>query len=295
MIVLMGATGNTGRVAAEALLARGEKVRVLGRDAGKLATLRARGAEVAVGDASDAGFLERAFTGAGSAYTLIPPAMGVPDFRAHQDRIGEATTTALRKAGVKRVVFLSSVGADLPSGTGPITGLHHQEERLRGLGVAVVSLRPAYFMENLYASLPVIRHQGVNGSALSPTLKMPMIATRDIGAAAAVALAAGDGSGFQVRYLLGARDYTMPEVTGILGAAIGKPGLAYVQFPYDAFAAALEKAGLTRDLAGLYVEMSRAFNEGKVTVPGGRTPANTTPTTFEAFAKELAAAYAATG
>jgi uncharacterized protein YbjT (DUF2867 family) len=295
MIVLMGATGNTGRVAAEALLAKGEKVRVLGRDAGKLAALKARGADVAVGDASDAGFLERAFSGADAAYTLIPPAMGVPDFGAYQDRIGEATTAALRKAGVKRVVFLSSVGADLPAGAGPITGLHRQEERLRGLGVTVISLRPAYFMENLYASFPLIRHQGMNGSALAPTLKMPMIATRDIGAAAAAALSARDGSGFQVRYLLGARDYTMPEATAILGAAIGKPGLPYVQFPYEAFAGALVQAGLTPDLAGLYVEMSRAFNEGKITVPGGRTAASTTPTTFEAFAKELAAAYAAAG
>lgn len=295
MIVLMGAGGNTGRVAAEALLARGEKVRVIGRDAGKLAALKARGAEVAVGDAADAAFLERAFAGAGAAYTLIPPAIGLPDFPAYQDRIGEATTAALRKAGVKRVVFLSSVGADLPSGTGPIAGLHRQEERLRGLGVAVVSLRPAYFMENLYASFPVIRHQGVNGSALAPTLKMPMIATRDIGAAAAEALGARDGSGFQVRYLLGARDYTMAEVTGILGAAIGKPGLPYVQFPYDAFGGALEQAGLGRSLAGLYVEMSKAFNEGRISVPGGRTAANTTPTTLEAFAKELAAAYAAAG
>jgi len=293
MIVLMGATGNTGKVAAEALLSRGEKVRVLGRDAKKLQPFAARGAEVAAGDAADPAFLARAFAGADAAYTLIPPDMRAPDFRAHQDRVGEATVQALRQSGVKRVVFLSSVGADLPAGTGPIVGLHAQEERLRGLGVDLLLLRPGYFFENLYASLPLIRHQGINGSAIAPEVKLSMIATRDIGAAAAAALAAKDFSGVQVRNLLGPRDYTMVEVTRILGAKIGKPDLAYVQFPYEAFGAALEQAGLTKDMARLYVEMSRAFNAGIVKPVGGRTPESTTPTPFESFASELAAAYGA--
>jgi uncharacterized protein YbjT (DUF2867 family) len=295
MITVMGATGNTGRVTAEALLSRGEKVRVVGRDAGKLAGLVARGAEAAVGSASDAAFLARAFAGAETAYTLLPPDMGVPDLRAHQDRVGEATVQALRQAGVKRVVFLSSVGADLPAGTGPIAGLHAQEERLRKLGAAVLLLRPGYFFENFRSSLPMIRHQGMNGGAIAPDVKMAMIATRDIGAAAAAAIAARDFTGVEVRNLLGLRDLSLAEATRILGAAIGKPDLAYVQFPYDAFAAALVQAGLTPDLARLYAEMARAFNDGIVKVAGGRTAASTTPTTFESFAKELAAAYAASG
>jgi len=280
---------------AEGLLARGEKVRVIGRDTGKLAPLVAQGAEAAVGDAADAGFLARAFAGAETAYTLIPPDLRAPDFRAHQDRVGEATAQALRQAGVKRVVFLSSVGADLPSGTGPIVGLHVQEERLRRLGVATLLLRPGYFFENLHASLPMIRHQGVNGGAIAPDVKMAMIAARDIGAAAVAAIAARDFTGVEVRNLLGPRDLSMAEATRILGAAIGKPDLAYVQFPYDAFAGALVQAGLTPDMAGLYAEMARAFNDGIVKVVGGRSPASTTPTTFESFAKELAAAYGAAG
>jgi uncharacterized protein YbjT (DUF2867 family) len=120
---------------------------------------------------------------------------------------------------------------------------------------------------------------------------MSMIATRDIGAAAASALAARDFSGVQVRNLLGPRDLSMAEVTRILGARIGKPDLAYVQFPYEAFQGALEQAGLSKDLARLYAEMSKAFNDGIVKPVGGRTPASTTPTTFETFAGELAAAF----
>jgi uncharacterized protein YbjT (DUF2867 family) len=295
MVTVMGASGNTGRVVAEALLARGEKVRVVGRDAGKLASLQARGADVAQGDVTNAAFLTRAFAGAETAYTLLPPDPRATAFREYQDRVGDATVQGLRQAGVRRVVFLSSVGADLPAGTGPIAGLHAQEERLRKLGVPVLLLRPGYFFENLHASLPLIRHQGINGGAIAPDVKMSMIATRDIGAAAATAIAARDWSGVEVRNLLGPRDLSLAEVTRILGAAIGKPDLAYVQFPYDAYAGALVKAGLSEDMAQLYVEMSRAFNDGIVKVVGGRTPASTTPTTFESFAKELAAAYAAAG
>jgi uncharacterized protein YbjT (DUF2867 family) len=295
MVTVMGASGNTGRMVAEALLGQGEKVRVVGRDAGKLEPLRARGAEVAVGDVADAAFLARAFAGAETAYTLIPPDPRAADFRALQDRVGEATVQGLRQAGVKRVVFLSSVGGDLPAGTGPIAGLHAQEERLKALGGAVLLLRPGYFFENFYASLPLIRLQGVNGGAIRSDVPMSMIATRDIGAAAAAAIVARDFSGVQARNLLGPRDLTLAEATRIIGVALGKPDLAYVQFPYDAYAGALVQAGLSADMARLYVEMSKGFNDGIVKVIGGRTPASTTPTTLETFAKGLAAAYAAAG
>lgn len=293
MIAVMGASGNTGRGVTEALLARGDKVRALARDAGKLAPLAARGAEVVAGDAADATFLTRAFTGAEAVYTLIPPDPRAPDFRAYQDRIGEATARALRDARVPRVVFLSSVGADVPSGNGPIAGLHAQEARLRALGVDVLMLRAGYFFENLHATLPLVKHQGINGGALGPDVRIPMIATRDIGAAAAAAIGGRDFTGVAIRELLGPRDLGMAEATRILGRAIGKPDLAYVQFPYEAFEAALVQAGLSQDLARLYGEMSRGFNEGRLRPVAPRSAASTTPTTLESFAEELAAAYRA--
>jgi uncharacterized protein YbjT (DUF2867 family) len=293
MIAVMGASGHTGRVVAEALLARGAKVRAIARNAGALAPLARKGAEVAAGDAADPTFLARAFTGAEAAYTLVPGDLAAPDVRAHQDRIGEATARALGDARVPRVVLLSSVGADLASGNGPIAGLHAQEARLRALGADVLALRPGYFFENLHASLPIVKHQGVNAGALAPDVPMAMIATRDIGAAAAEALAARDFSGFTVRELLGPRDLTQAEVTRILGAAIGRPDLAYVQLPYEAFEAALAQAGLSRDLARLYAEMARGLNERRIRPVAPRSAASTTPTTFESFAPELAAAYRA--
>jgi uncharacterized protein YbjT (DUF2867 family) len=189
-------------------------------------------------------------------------------------------------------VALSSLGADLSEGTGPIAGLHAQEERLKQLeGINVLLLRPVSFFENFYDALGLIKQQGINGDAVAPDLAVPMIATRDIADVAAKALKARDWKGVVVRELLGPRELTYAEATRILGERIGKPDLQYVQFSYSDMAAALVQAGLAESFAGLYVEMKRAFNEG--TIQAFRTPENTTPTRFEDFVDELAQAYRA--
>ncbi len=294
MIAIMGASGHIGQRISEQLLERGEKVRALGRSAEKLAGLKGRGAEVLTGDATDAAFLTKAFGGADAVYTLFPPDPRSPDYRRKQDLEGEAIVSAIRASGVRFVVFLSSIGGDLPAGTGPIAGLHAQEERLRRLqGVNVLVLRPASFFENFYATLGLIKHQGINGGAVSPDIKIPMIATRDIADVAAPALTGRNWTGVVVRELLGQRDLTYAEATDIIGARIGKPDLKYVQFPYAEFAAALVLMGMSQNVANLYVEMTCAFNEGRVKSREGRRPENTTPTRFEDFAVELARAYQA--
>jgi len=294
MIAVMGASGHTGRKVAELLLDSGEKVRALARSKEKLAPLEKKGAEVQTGEAADARFLASAFRGAEGVFTLLPPDSRSTDYRALQDRIGEATAKAIRESGVRRVVFLSSVGADLPAGTGPIAGLHAHEERLRQLeGVDVLNLRPGYFFENFEETLGLIKHQGINGGAIAPDVTIPMIATRDIADAAARALRERRFQGVTVRELLGPRDLSHSEATRILGARIGKPDLQYVQFPYADFVKALVETGLSENIASLYAEMARALNEGRVKSLEGRRPENTTTTRFEDFADELEEVYRA--
>jgi uncharacterized protein YbjT (DUF2867 family) len=191
-------------------------------------------------------------------------------------------------------VFLSSVGADLPAGTGPIAGLHAHEKRLRELrDIHALILRPGYFFENFEETLGLIKHQGINGGAIAPDVAIPMIATRDIADAAARALRERRFEGVVVQELLGPRDLSHSEATRILGARIGKPDLPYVQFPYDDFVNALVQTGLSANIAGLYAEMARALNDGKVKSVEGRRPENTTPTRFEDFAVGLEEAYRA--
>ena len=124
MITVMGATGNTGRKITESLLKAGEKVRALGRSESKLAELKRAGAEVLAGDTNDAAFLTKAFRGVDAVYTLLPTDQRAPDYRAEQDRQGEAIEKAIRDSGVRFVVALSSMGADLSGRTGVIAGSH---------------------------------------------------------------------------------------------------------------------------------------------------------------------------
>jgi uncharacterized protein YbjT (DUF2867 family) len=294
MITVMGATGHTGRKVSETLLALGEPVRALGRSQTKLAALERAGAEVVVGDTTDVAFLSATFRGADAVYTLLPTDRRAPDYRAEQDREGEAIVQAIRDSGVRYVVALSSLGADLPAGTGPIAGLHAQEERLKRLAnINLLLLRPVSFFENFHEILALIKHQGVNGGSVMPDLAIPMVATRDIADVAARALAARDWEGVVVRELLGPRDLSFAEATRILGEHIGKPELAYIQLPYADEAKALVQAGVSESFADLYIEMTRAINEGRLQSRAGRTPENTSPTRFQDFAPELARAYEA--
>lgn len=294
-VAVTGATGHIGRPLAEQLLRRGLRVRAIGRSPHKLAPLVDLGAELQVGDLDDSAFLARAFRGAHVAFVMTPPHVTAPDHRTAQRRTVKSLLSALQDARVERVVLLSSIGAGLSSGTGPILALHELEEALQQMpGVATVALRPTFFMENLLGSIPLIRSAGINGSPARPDMSLPMVATRDITVAAADFLGQPDFTGYSVHDLLGPRDYTQQEATAILGAAIGKPGLPYVQFKNEDFKQGLVGAGLSESAADSYVEMYDSMNRGAIQETVKRTPSNTTPTTLETFAREVfAPAFAA--
>ena len=293
MYAVIGATGNTGRVVAENLLAAGLPVRVIGRTEDRLATFVEQGAEAAVGDVSDAEFIARVCDGVGGVYHLIPPRYDM-DLRAWQTEAGEALLAGIRDAGVPYVVNLSSVGAQHHEGTGPIAGLREQEDRFNELTETnVLHLRPAFFMENFYMMFDAIRGMGVLGMPIPGDIPLAMIATQDIGAEAARRLAALDFDGHHIKELLGPRDYTLNEVAAIVGKAIGKPDLPFVTVPEEAAAAGFEQMGVHPATVATFMEMYRGFGDGRVVPLESRSAANTTPTTLEEFAVGLAAAYGA--
>ena len=294
MRAITGATGNTGKRIVEALLAKGERVQVVGRSAGRLKALADRGAEPFVASLDDVGAMTRAFTGVRAVYLMIPPAYGEADVRGYQNRVGQALAEAVSAARVSHIVNLSSVGAHLSERVGPINGLYDQEQRLNRLpGVHVLHLRPTSFMENFFFNVGLIKQAGINGTPLRADLAIPMIATQDIASVATRRLLALDFSGKTTQELLGQRDLPMAEATRILGQAIGKPDLPYVQFPYEEAEKAMIGMGLSPDMARSFNEMYRAFNDGILRPTEPRSPANTTPTSFEEFAKTFAAVYAA--
>jgi len=284
-IAVVGATGQVGGELARLLLARGVGVRALGRNPDKLKALADLGADTHTPDCRDASALAQAFRHADGVFVMIPPGYDHPDPRTHQRETADAIAAGLQVARTRHAVTLSSLGVDQPEGTGPILGLRAMEDRLsRVPGLNLVHLRAGFFFENLLASIGQIRTAGIHGGLIAPDVEIAMVASRDVGAIAADLLAAPAFSGQRVREVHRPRPHTMAEATRIIGAAIGRPDLAYVQLSEPDTLKGLLMAGLSRAMADLYVEMFNALNHGLVRSLEPRDQATVAPTTLEQFA-----------
>ncbi len=294
MYTITGATGHIGRIIAELLLSKGEKVRVIGRSAERLQPLVDKGAEAVVADLNDTAAITKAFTGAKAVFTMIPPNSTANNIREYQNQIGESLATAVKNSGVKYVVNLSSLGAHLTEGTGIILGLHDQEQRMNKLdGVNILHLRPTFFMENNFGQIGIINNMGVMGSPAKPDLNLSQIATKDIGAYAYERLTRLDFTGKSSRELFGPDEVTMNDMASLIGRAIGRDDLKYVQFSYEDSRKAMVGMGISESVADSYIDMNRGFNEGKMQPSEKKTKENTTPTTVKEFVNIFAQVYKA--
>lgn len=261
--VITGGAGNISRPLTLALLKAGHQVTVIGRNAGNLKELVSEGAVAAIGSVEDVDFLARTFKGADAVYSMIPPAFHPADWKAYIGQIGANYAQAIRQAGVKNVVNLSSVGAHKPDGVGPVSGLFRAEKALNELEtVNILHLRPSYFYQNLLANIPLVKQAGITGSNFDvPSGKFPIVHTSDIAEVAADALLQLNFSGHTYRYI--ASDETgTAEIAAAFGNAIGKPGLPWVKFEDDQALQGMIQAGLPEEIAKNYVEMGTAIQSG---------------------------------
>jgi uncharacterized protein YbjT (DUF2867 family) len=295
MYVILGATGNTGGAIAASLLKAGKAVTAVGRDAAKLENLKNQGATIAIGDITDSAFLTKTFAGATAVYTLVPPNYGVTDWRAYTIKVATATTLALAAAKVPNVVNLSSIGAHLPEGAGPVSGLYYMEQMLNNIpNLNVLHLRAAYFMQNFYGSLGMFKHMHINGTPAGADAVSPIVHVRDIAAVAAERLLSLGYTGSNVEFVAGAEDLNFAEMTAIVGKGIGKPELAYVQFSREDNLNGMLGAGLPPEIAKGFAAMFDVIADGRMMDGYARTEANTTPTSLAWFAEnELKYAYEA--
>ena len=292
MYVITGATGNTGKPIAVALLNSGKKVRIVSRNAVKAKELTDKGAELFVGDVGDVIFLSKAFQGATAVYAMIPPDFTAPDVTKYQMKVADSIAQAVKTAGVKFVVALSSVGTHLEKDFGIVSGLRYMEQKLNAIpGLNALYLRPTYFMENSLGMVDTVKKFGVIGSPVKGDLRMNMIATKDIASYATKRLLALDFSNHNVQYLLGQRDLTSFEVAKVFGAGIGKPDLEYAEFPYEDFKKVMLGMGASASMADNMNTFIKSMNEGKILSDAKRTPESTTPTSIEEFAKIFADIY----
>jgi uncharacterized protein YbjT (DUF2867 family) len=268
MYVIAGVTGNTGSVVADALLAKGKKVRVIVRDAKKGDAWKQKGAEVAIVPTfDDAKSLSAALTGAQAAYLLSPPDLASNAFLAERKKTVDAIADAIDAAGVPHVVFLSSIGAQHETGTGIIQSVAYAERRLAKTKAKLTFVRAAAFLENFAAVLPAAKN-GVFPSFLPADLVQAAVATQDIGATAANALLEGPPSAkIDVIELAGPRDVSANDLAKILAGIVGKPVTVQVG-PTSAVVPTYTGYGISADVAALFQGMYEGMIAGKVAFEG---------------------------
>lgn len=268
MYTIAGVTGHVGAAAARELLARGEKVRVLVRDAAKGESWVRQGAEVAVADLNDRAGLADALRGSSGCFVLLPANYAAADFHADQRRTADSIAGAVKDSGVPHVVMLSSSGADLAEGTGPIVALHYLEQRLREMGAVLSAIRPVFFQEKVGEVLGAAREAGVYPVfGDSADVPIPMNATRDIGVVVAETLLSPPATS-EVIDLAGPA-YTERQVAEKLGAALGR-SLQIVTIPRPGWVDAMAEAGLPRHIAEVLAEMYDGFQCGIIQPRGDR-------------------------
>ncbi|QEM11132.1 NmrA family NAD(P)-binding protein [Mucilaginibacter rubeus] len=290
-IIVTGSTGNISKPLTQTLVAAGHSVTVISSSADKVADIEALGAEAAIGSLADADFLTETFTGADALYAMVPPSFTSESLRAYQNETGKSYAEAIRHSGIKKVVVLSSIGAHLDSGVGPIKGIHDVEGILSELdGIAIKFIRAPFFYINFYSNIPLIKHQGIIGSNYPADARLIMVHPKDIAAAVAEELQQ-DFTGKSVRYIV-SDESTPGDTASVLGEAIGNPNLPWIEFTDEQLADGLQQAGVPPEMTRNFVEMGTAVRSAKIWEDYDKhRPAAKGKVSLHDFAKEFAAVY----
>ena len=262
MFVVVGATGNTGSVVADTLLSQKQPVRVVVRSADKGVAWKAKGAEIAVASLEDVPAMTKALEGATGLYLLVPPNYGAMAWLSEQRQRMDQAAQAVKASGIMQVVFLSSIGAHIAEGTGPIRAARYGEQALGAVAKHLTVLRPCYFMENWVPGIGMAKEQGILPTFIAPTAKVPMISTRDIGRVGAEQLMAG-GRGKQIVELAGPEEYSPNQVATALGQILGKTVTAQ-HAPLSVVVPTFKSFGFSDEAAKLFEEMYTSFSTGAI-------------------------------
>lgn len=286
MYLVAGATGRVGSATAAGLLTAGARVRVLVRRQAAAETWLSQGAEARTVALEDRVALGRALEGCSGFFVLLPFDLNADDLDEHADRLIDSIAGAVADQKVPHTVMLSSGGADLAEGTGPITGLHRLEQALLSTGTTLTALRSGHFQEKVTDLVDIARESGVYPVfAASAHRPLPMVATHDIGEIAADALLSPPGSSETVDII--GPTYTEREVATALGDALGRD-LAVATIPADSWVGALIDAGFRPHVAESLAELYRA-DELDLLAPRGDRSITVSTTVASTIDRVLAA------
>jgi uncharacterized protein YbjT (DUF2867 family) len=255
-IIITGSLGNISKPLSKQLIANGHDVTIISSDVNKINEIESLGAKAAIGSIADVNFLVQTFKGADAVYTMIPPNFAATNYRKYVGGSGKTYAEAIKKAGIKRIVNLSSIGADIDGGTGPISGVHDAEIELNKLeNVAIKHIRAGFFYTNFYNNISMI-NQGFLGSNYGEQTRLVMTHPQDIADIAAEELK-NAFTGKTVRYAV-SDERTSGETVKVLGAAIGKPDLKWIEFTDEQAYDGMLQGGLPPEIARNFTEMGTA-------------------------------------
>jgi uncharacterized protein YbjT (DUF2867 family) len=291
--VLTGSTGHTSKPLAQQLIAAGHAVTIITSNNTKKAEIEALGATAAIGSVEDSSFIHNTFAGADGVYLMIPPNWAVTDWLGYQQKVADIYTEAVKNGGVKYVVVLSSVGAHMKQGAGPVDGLGYLEDKLAALTETNIRfLRPSYFYYNLFSMIPLIKHMGIVSSMQPAGHKLVLTHTSDIVDSAAQLLINPSFTGHAVQYIASDDNHTWADITAKLSEAVGKPGTPYVESSDEQAKAGMLQSGVSEVIANGYVAMGGALRSGEMEADYWKNkPAELGKVKLDDFAKEFAAAY----
>ena len=291
--VITGAAGNISRPLAEKLLKAGHDVTVISRNAENIKPLTDQGAKAAIGSVEDVEFLKKAFKDADAVYTMIPPKYDAPDLKAHIASVGKNYAEAVKANNIRYVVNLSSVGAHLPDGCGPVSGLHRVEQALNELkNTNIKHLRPVYFYTNFLGNTGMVKTMNIIGGNFGGAdFTMLLTDPGDVAEVAYEELSNLDFTGHTIRYI-GSDERATDDIAKVFGEAIGKPQLPWVTFTDEQAYAGMMQMGFPENAVKNYTEMGHAMHDGSMFEDYWKHhPAKLGKTKLEDFAKTFAAVY----
>ncbi|AQG77913.1 NAD(P)H-binding protein [Spirosoma montaniterrae] len=292
--VITGSLGHTGKPITEGLINAGHTVTVVTSKAENTAAIEALGAKAAVGSVTNADFVRDAFAGADAVYLLIPSNWGVTNWRGFQNEIADNYIAAIKAHDIRFSVLLSSVGAHMGNGAGPVDGLHDAEQKLSQVaGLNNLFLRPSYFMYNLLSMIGMVKGAGIMGSNFG-TDTVILTHTDDIADVALQALLNLDFTGNRVQYIA-SDERTGPEIARVLGEAVGKPETPWIVFEDEQSRQGMLQAGINEEIANNYTKLGEAMRTGEMQADFlANKPAHYGKIKLEDFAKnEFAPAFGA--